>query len=263
MAVLLFQVDAFTDVPFHGNPAAVCLLDEPRGAEWMRLVAHEMNLSETAFLAPAGDAFSLRWFTPEVEVDLCGHATLASAHVLWEIGRLPGPETARFHTRSGLLEVRRQTDGWIGLDFPAIPAEPGTVPPPVVEALGVDPIATLVCGPRWLIEVDRKETVLALAPDFARMRSVAGRAVMVTAPGAGAVHDFVSRYFAPWVGVNEDPVTGVAHCCLGPYWGARLGRTALTGYQASARGGTVKVEVRGSRVTLSGQAVTVMAGALL
>ncbi len=262
MPVLVFHVDAFTDIPFRGNPAAVCLLHEPRDAEWMRLVAREMNLSETAFVAPAGDMFSLRWFTPEVEVDLCGHATLASAHVLWEIGRLPGPDAARFDTRSGLLEVRR-SDKWIVLDFPAIPAEPGTVPPQVVEALRVDPVATLVCGPRWLIEVDREETLRALAPDFARMRSVPGRAVMVTARSDDPSHDFVSRYFAPWVGVNEDPVTGVAHCCLGPYWGARLGKTVMTGHQASARGGTVKMEVRGARVMLSGQAVTVAAGALV
>ncbi|RPJ69159.1 MAG: PhzF family phenazine biosynthesis protein [Acidobacteria bacterium] len=262
MPVVLFHVDAFTDVPFRGNPAAVCLLDEPRDAEWMQQVAHEMNLSETAFVAPAGETFSLRWFTPEVEVHLCGHATLASAHVLWETGRLPVTAAARFETLSGVLDVRLQADGWIALDFPAILARPGAVPDSVVEALGVVPIAMHACGPRWLVEVESEKIVRGLAPDFTRMRSVLGRAVIVTARSDDPSHDFISRYFAPWVGVNEDPVTGVAHCCLGPYWGPRLGKTVMTAYQASARGGTVRVEVRGGRVLLSGQAVTVAEGEL-
>jgi len=262
MAISIFHVDAFTDAPFHGNPAAVCLLDGRRDAEWMQLVAREMNLSETAFVMPSAARWSLRWFTPEVEVDLCGHATLASAHVLWETSRLAADSPAQFETRSGALDVRRQADGWIVLDFPAIALKPADVPLPVVDALGIKPVTTRACGPRWLVEADREETVRSLAPDFGRMRSVPGRAVMVTAPGGGPGYDFVSRYFAPWVGVDEDPVTGVAHCCLGPYWGHRLGKKRLRGFQASPRGGTVVVELRGDRVLLSGQAVTVAAGEL-
>ena len=262
MPVHVFHVDAFAEEPFQGNPAAVCLLDEPREASWMRLVARELNLSETAFLWPAGSRFSLRWFTPEVEVNLCGHATLASAHTLWETGRLAPSAPALFKTRSGLLGVRRRADGWIELDFPAIPAEPGDVPPVVIESLGVAPRATSVCGPRWLVEADDEETVRGLAPDFGLMRSVAGRAVMVTAAARRPGYDLVSRYFAPWVGVNEDPVTGVAHCSLGPYWAPRLAKTTMTGFQASARGGTVRVELRGNRALLSGRAVTVVTGSL-
>jgi PhzF family phenazine biosynthesis protein len=261
MSVALFHVDAFTDQAFGGNPAAVCLLDAPRDAEWMRLVAREMNLSETAFLLPAGDRFSLRWFTPRTEVDLCGHATLASAHVLWETGRLRASAAARFETRSGLLEVR-QAEGLIVLDFPAIACEPRSIPPALMEAIGGTPSLTAACGPRWLVELESEEAVRALSPDFSRMRAVPGRAVIVTATSARSEYDFVSRYFAPWVGVDEDPVTGVAHCCLGPYWGTRLGKTVMRGLQASLRGGTVTVELRGERVLLGGRAVTVAAGEL-
>ena len=262
MPVPIFHVDAFTDRPFAGNPAAVCLLDRPRDEQWMQSVAREMNLSETAFLLPTGDRFSLRWFTPTLEVDLCGHATLASAHVLWETGRLPAEATASFETRSGLLEVR-QREGWIVLDFPGIAGGSGPVPPAVVEALGARPQGVAVCGPRWLVELDDEDAVRALSPDFSRMRSVPGRAVIVTAVSTTpSEYDFVSRYFAPWVGVNEDPVTGVAHCCLGPYWGARLGKTRMRGRQVSARGGTVRVELQGERVLLGGKAVTVAFGEL-
>lgn len=260
MPIAFFHVDAFTDGPFSGNPAAVCLLEAPADAAWMRRVAAEVNLSEAAFVVPIDGGFGLRWFTPEVEVDLCGHATLASAHVLWERGTLPRAQPARFSTRSGWLTAACD-GGSITLDFPALPLTPGPIPPEAVAALGVEPLMTGTCGARWMAEVASEETVRGLKPDFARLRALTGRALMVTArarPGAG--YDFVSRYFAPWVGVDEDPVTGVAHCALGPFWAARLGKPRLTAFQASSRGGWLRVEAAGDRVKLGGQAVTVIAG---
>jgi PhzF family phenazine biosynthesis protein len=263
MRLPFFHVDAFTSRPFAGNPAAVCLLDAPAEPDWMRQVAAELNLSETAFVAPIDGGFGLRWFTPQVEVDLCGHATLASAHVLWESGRLPRETPARFHTRSGWLTAAFQ-DGWITLDFPTLPIAPGPVPAEAVSAAGVEPVWTGTCGARWVIEAASEDAVCALRPDFGRLRALKGRALMVTAAAApGAGYDFVTRYFAPWVGVDEDPVTGSAHCALGPFWAARLGRAPLTAYQASARGGRLRVEPSGDRVQLSGQAVTVVAGDML
>lgn len=265
MSLPLFQVDAFTARPFAGNPAGVCLL--PQGdarAEdraWLQAVAREMNLSETAFLAPRPDGWGLRWFTPTVEVELCGHATLASAHVLFEEGRAEGE--ARFHTASGLLTARRRGE-WLELDFPAEPAEPAEPPPGLREALGVE--SWLFTGRNrfdLLVEVEDEETVRALRPDFARLRAVTGRGVMVTSRARSAAFDFISRFFAPAAGIDEDPVTGSAHCCLGPYWGGRLGRTELTGWQASVRGGVVGVVLAGARVKLRGQAVTVFRGELL
>jgi len=264
MTIPFFHVDAFTDRPFSGNPAAVCLLDRPADSDWMRQVAAEVRLSETAFVVPIEDggtpAFGLRWFTPTVEVDLCGHATLASAHVLWESGRLPRKSPARFETRSGWLSAVWQ-DGWITLDFPALPLTPGPVPAAAVAALGIEPVLTGTCGTRWVVEAESEEVVRSLRPDFERLRGLKGRALIVTAPGAaGSGCDFVTRYFAPWVGVDEDPVTGAAHCALGPFWSARLGRSPLRAYQASPRGGWVRVDSAGGRVRLSGQAVTVIAG---
>jgi len=260
MPLPFFHVDAFTDRPFSGNPAAVCLLDAPAEPGWMRQVAAEVNLSETAFVAPIDGGFGLRWFTPEVEVDLCGHATLASAHVLWESGRLARHEPARFHTRSGWLTAT-WSEGWITLDFPALPIVPGPIPAEAVAALGVIPLMTGTCGARWVVQAADEDVVRGLRPDFARLRALTGRALMVTAaahPGTGC--DFVSRYFAPWVGVNEDPVTGAAHCALGPFWATRLGRPSLVAYQASPRGGWLRVEPAGDRVRLAGQAVTVISG---
>jgi PhzF family phenazine biosynthesis protein len=258
-----FHVDAFTARPFAGNPAAICLLDGPRDPDWMRQVAAEMNLSETAFVVPQEGGFGLRWFTPVIEVDLCGHATLAAAHVLWESRRLAAGAVARFHTRSGWLTAARDA-GWITLDFPALSIVPGPVPDTLVEALGADARFTGACGARSVIEVADEATVRGLRPDFALLRSVPGRALIVTAaadPGSG--YDFVSRYFAPWVGVDEDPVTGAAHCSLGPFWGARLGKATLFAYQASPRGGALRVELAGDRVRLAGQAVTVVSGEFL
>lgn len=261
MGVTIVQVDAFTDRPFAGNPAAVCLLPEPRDARWMQQVAQEMNLSETAFLHPQEDGFHLRWFTPAVEVDLCGHATLASAHVLWELGFLAPGERARFHTRSGLLTAERQGD-LIELNFPATPAELATAPAGLAEALGVEPKYVGRSRFDYLLEVDSEKTVRNLKPDFTALAAVAARGIIVTSLAASPPYDFVSPFFAPQSGVNEDPVTGSAHCCLGPFWKKRLNKNEFVAYQASARGGVVRVRVSGDRVYLGGRAVTVLRGEL-
>jgi PhzF family phenazine biosynthesis protein len=263
MSTPLFQVDAFTDRPFAGNPAAVCLLPGPRDAAWLQSVAAEMNLSETAFLHLGGEGFRLRWFTPTVEVDLCGHATLASAHVLWETGLLAPDEGARFFTRSGLLTAERREE-WIELDFPAEPAAAAEAPPGLVEALGVTPRCVGRNRMDYLVEAESEAVVRSLEPDLALLRTVSARGVIVTSRAAKrTVYDFVSRFFAPQSGIDEDPVTGSAHCCLGPYWSERLGKNDLVGYQASARGGVVRVRVGGERVILGGQAVTVLRGELV
>jgi PhzF family phenazine biosynthesis protein len=263
MTLPIVQVDAFTAEPFAGNPAAVCVLPAPRDERWMQAVAREMNLSETAFLVRRGDgAFDLRWFTPVAEVELCGHATLASAHVLWSEGHLPAGETARFQTRSGELRATARAP-WIELDFPATVPAPATAPPGLGAALGVEPVAVLTSRFDFLVELDSEAAVRALAPDFRALRSLGVRGVIATAPAVTAGFDFVSRFFAPGVGVDEDPVTGSAHCALAPFWGARLGRAEMTGYQASARGGVVRVRLAGDRVILAGQAVTVLRGELV
>ncbi|MGA2771920.1 MAG: PhzF family phenazine biosynthesis protein [Bryobacteraceae bacterium] len=265
MPIRIVQVDAFTARPFAGNPAAVCVLREAPPEQWMRDVAREMNLSETAFLTPRDGGFNLRWFTPAVEVDLCGHATLASAHVLWEDGHLPAGRQARFHTRSGLLLAGRRGD-WIELDFPAKAGSPAEAPPDLLPALGVQ--ARFVARNQfdYLVEVESEETLRAMTPDFTALRKVPVRGVIVTSrpgrPPGPAEFDFVSRFFAPAAGVDEDPVTGSAHCALGPYWAERLGKSEFTAYQASARGGVVRVRLNGDRVILGGQAVTVMRGEL-
>ncbi|UCC64768.1 MAG: PhzF family phenazine biosynthesis protein [Anaerolineae bacterium] len=258
----IFQVDAFTDKPFAGNPAAVCILPQPRDEAWMQNVAREMNLSETAFLREREDGFDLRWFTPAVEVELCGHATLASAHVLWEIGLLAPDEQARFHTRSGLLTAERKGEE-IELNFPATPEQATDAPPGLGEALGT---AFKYIGRSkfdYLVEVDSEEAVRNLRPDFAALKSLSIRGLMVTSAAASTGYDFVSRFFAPGAGIDEDPVTGSAHCCLGPYWSARLGKEEMVAYQASERGGVVRVRVAGDRVYLGGRAVTVLRGELV
>ncbi len=257
----IFQVDAFTAQPFKGNPAAVCILDSPREDEWMRQVAREMNLSETAFLIKAGDIYHLRWFTPLVEVDLCGHATLASAHILWEQGYLPAAQKACFSTRSGLLTAQKKGE-WIEMDFPAKPEEASAEPPGLAKALGIE-IQYLGRNKfDYLVLVAKEEEVLQMQPDFALLKSLPARGVMVTSKCAKEPYDFISRFFAPQVGVNEDPVTGSAHCCLGPFWANRLGKKELLAYQASPRGGVIKITCQGSRVLLSGQAVTILEGVL-
>lgn len=262
MGLTIIQVDAFTDKPFTGNPAAVCILPEPRDERWMQNVAREMNLSETAFLYRQSDGFNLRWFTPAVEVDLCGHATLASAHVLWEEGYLKPDEQARFYTRSGLLTAECKGD-WIELDFPATPEEPATAPAGLAQALGVTPKYVGLSRFDYLLEVETEETVRNMKPNFTLLAELPVRGVIVTSRATSSEYDFVSRFFAPRAGVNEDPATGSAHCCLGPFWRKRLNKDEFVAYQASARGGVVRVRVSGKRVYLSGQAVTVLRGELM
>lgn len=262
MSQAIYQVDAFTSRPFAGNPAAVCILPEPRDEAWMQSVAAEMNLSETAFLHPAGDAFGLRWFTPTVEVELCGHATLASAHVLWEAEHLARDSEAVFETRSGTITATAKGE-WIAMDFPAAPAREMEPPDTLETALGAEPVYTGRNRFDHLVELASETDVRELAPDLVLLRETEVRGVIVTAQSDSEEHDFVSRYFAPRVGVDEDPVTGSSHCCLGPYWGERLGKTELVGYQASVRGGLVRMTCSGDRVILSGQAVTVMTGELV
>jgi PhzF family phenazine biosynthesis protein len=262
VGVPIFQVDAFTSKPFAGNPAAVCLLDGPAPEVWMQAVAAEMNLSETAFLYAARDGWDLRWFTPVVEVDLCGHATLASACVLWQERLLPFESEARFHTRSGLLRARRAGDT-IEMTFPAEPCSPAEAPPALLQAIGVEPVFVGLNRFDYLVEVASEEAVRDLKPDLPILKTVPVRGVIVTARSSSSGYDFVSRFFGPRAGIDEDPVTGSAHCCLGPYWAAKLGTDALTGYQASRRGGVVGVRPRGDHVLLAGEAVTVLTGELL
>jgi len=262
MSLRITQVDAFTDTRFAGNPAAVCLLPAPRDEGWMQSVAREMNLSETAFLVPQADGYALRWFTPAVEVALCGHATLASAHVLWEDCHLRSDRQARFHTKSGLLTGDRVGE-WIELDFPAKREEPAPAPAGLAQALGVAPKYVGRNQFDYLVEVDGESTVRKLAPDHAALAALPVRGVIVTSRADSGGYDFVSRFFAPGSGVPEDPVTGSAHCALGPYWQARLGKSDFVAYQASARGGVVRVRVVGARVKLGGKAVTVLRGELL
>ncbi|WP_448596742.1 PhzF family phenazine biosynthesis protein [Thermoleptolyngbya sp.] len=267
MGFSMIQVDAFTSTPFAGNPAAVCVLSAPQPDDWMQAVAREMNLSETAFLLPEADGYRLRWFTPTVEVALCGHATLASAHVLWSEGHLAPGAIAHFHTLSGRLTATQQDD-WIELDFPATRCAPIDPPAGLLEALGTalgkGAIAVSQNKFDYLVEVATPEIVRQLAPDFTRLRTLPVRGVIVTSRAeADSDYNFISRFFAPGSGVDEDPVTGSAHCALAPYWGDRLGKSDFLAYQASARGGVVKVRLAGDRVVLGGQAVTVLRGELV
>ena len=276
----LWIIDAFTAEPFAGNPAAVCLLDHPADAPWMQAVARELGFSETAFLHAEGNGYRLRWFTPATEVELCGHATLASAHVLWTDGLLAPGAPATFETLSGRLGAA-QSGTWIELDFPAFATEPAVSPPGLAKALGAEPVAVARCRDDYLVELADETTVRTLTLDAPAVARLPLRGVIVTAaadrrvtstgiapaptPAVGGPlsHDFVSRFFAPGYGVREDPVTGFAHCILGPYWAAKLGRTTLVGYQASARGGYVRVTLRDGRALLGGQAVTVVRGELM
>ena len=258
------QVDAFTDEPFAGNPAAVCVLSASRDADWMQKVAREMNLSETAFLVrrQAEDGFDLRWFTPATEVDLCGHATLASAHVLFEEGHLSHEGIARFHTKSGLLTAAKAGE-WITLDFPATPPEPAETPSGLADAIGVPPAFVGRTRFDLLVEVADEDTVRRLQPDLAKLAALPVRGLIVTSRATTPGFDFVSRFFGPAVGVDEDPVTGSAHCALAPFWAERFGKAELFARQVSARGGNVRVALSGDRVRLSGQAVTVLRGELV
>ncbi len=258
----LYQVDAFTSEPFRGNPAAVCLLEHEPDDAWMQAVASEMNLSETAFVRRLDEGWSLRWFTPTSEVDLCGHATLGAAFVLAERGDLASGGTVRFSTRSGWLTAALVQEGCIELDFPAEPARACEAPSTLEHALGVVP--RYVGRNRFdlLVELADPATLRNLRPDFSSLEAIFARGVIVTSAPDSEEFDFLSRFFAPAVGVPEDPVTGSAHCCLGPYWSEKSAKTELVGYQASHRGGIVEVDCRGERVTLRGRGVVVMEGVL-
>jgi PhzF family phenazine biosynthesis protein len=261
MGHTIIQVDAFTDSPFAGNPAAVCVLPGPQPDDWMQKVAQEMNLSETAFLLKQDDGYQLRWFTPTVEVDLCGHATLASAHVLWSEGHLPTEQDARFYTQSGLLTARHLGE-WIELDFPANPSVETSVPPELMKALGISIRGVSQNSLGYLVEASDESSVRTMKPDFSMLESLPVHGIIVTSQGTYSECDIVSRFFAPAIGIPEDPVTGAAHCCLGPYWRDRLGQDELLAYQASARGGVIKVRCGRDRVFLGGQAVTVLRGVM-
>ena len=262
MSFPIVQVDAFTDTPFSGNPAAVCVLPSQVDEGWMQRVAAEMNLSETAFVVRQEDGYGLRWFTPVSEVALCGHATLASAHVLWEKGHLDSDETVIFHTKSGVLTCE-QKDEWIEMNFPISRESPAAPPDALVKGLGLMPRYVGKNEFDYLVEADSEAAIRALAPDFQLLETIPMRGCIVTARSDDPEYDFISRFFAPGLGVNEDPVTGSAHCCLGPFWAKRLKKEELTAYQASTRGGVVRMRILGDRIVLSGKAVTVLQGDLL
>ncbi|WP_374165018.1 PhzF family phenazine biosynthesis protein [Arcticibacter sp. MXS-1] len=257
----LFQVDAFTDKPFKGNPAAVCLLRDPLDAETMQAIAAENNLAETAFVLSRDDGFDLRWFTPTVEIALCGHATLATAHVLWQEGWLPKGEVARFYTMSGVLTAAQEGD-WICLDFPASENVPAELPSALTSALGVNSLNVVFSKDRYLVELARPEEVYEMAPDFSVLRKY--DMVVVTSRDAEASpYDFVSRTFASAHGIDEDPVTGSSHCSLVPYYSEKLGKTEMVAYQASKRGGELRLRYQDGRVLISGQALTVVSGNMI
>ena len=259
--ITCLQIDAFTDRPFTGNPAAVCLLEDERDSQWMQAVAAEMNVSETAFVRPCSRGFELRWFTPTVEVELCGHATLASAHALWEERVVGRDKPIQFHTESGVLTCSQQRD-FIELDFPATPIHQVNPSEELCQALGVTPSFIGASQFDQLVLVDSEHIVRSMQPDFRALGQLPTRGTIVTSTSDDPRFDFVSRFFGPSVGIDEDPVTGSAHCCLGPFWSEQLGKTEMTAFQASARGGIVRVRVSGLRVFLGGQAVTIFKGAL-
>lgn len=260
-SIPIWHVDSFTEELFRGNPAAVCLLDKAMNPIWMQAVAAEMNLPETAFLLrQESNEFSIRWFTPIIEVPLCGHGTLASAHVLWSESIVSGDQPITFRPRHGSLTADRD-GGWIRLDFPALPLEKVEMPNGLPDTLGAQPLTVFRNQfPAYLVELESEKTVRELRPDISRMRDSEANVCIVTAQSDSPGGDFVSRFFGPGVGIDEDPVTGGAHCSLGPYWAERLGKTELVGHQLSKRGGVVKVRVRGERVDLLGRAVTVIRG---
>jgi PhzF family phenazine biosynthesis protein len=255
----LFQVDSFAQPPFTGNPAAVCLLTEPAEDTWRQRIAGKVNLAATAFVEPRPDGFGLRWFSPRVELTLCGHGTLAAAHVLWEEGLLDAPDQARFQTVAGILTAQREGP-WIQMDFPAEPeSEAFDALEDLSRALGLRPDYVGRNRLDYLAQVESEEVVRGLAPDRALLERLPTRGVIVTARGFGE-YDFVSRYFAPAIGIDEDHATGSAHCCLGPFWAARLGKNEMLAFQASPRGGVMRVRLDGDRVLLGGKAVIVGRG---
>ena len=260
MPLPLFIVDAFASNPFTGNPAAVCLLDRERDDAWLQAFAGEMNLSETAYVLPRADGWSLRWFTPLVEVELCGHATLATSHVLWETGRLQCDAPAIFHTRSGKLVCRRE-DQWIAMDFPAEPPHEVEWMADLIDGLGVRPLFVGRNRMDVIACLDSEQAVRDVVANQTALGRIKCRGIIITARSSGS-YDFVSRAFFPSCGVPEDPVCGSAHCCLGPFWQERLGKSELVGHQVSQRGGIVRVQCNGKRVTLSGKAITILNGKL-
>lgn len=260
MGQKIITVDAFTAEPFKGNPAAVCVMDKAADERWMQLVAREMNLSETAFLYPTGESYHLRWFTPAAEVELCGHATLATAHVMYTEHGCDRSKPVYFDTKSGRLTASLDGD-YIVLDFPARGVVEEPLPDGIAKSIGIEAERGFRVKRDWLVEVKSPEIVENLKPDFTSLKKVDARAVMVTAKGNGK-YDFVSRFFAPQMGINEDPVTGAAHCAMTPYWSKKLGKSQMTAYQASERGGELRVTLAGDRVKLAGRAVTVMRGEL-
>ncbi len=264
MKIPLFQVDSFTVKPFKGNPAGVCLLEQPRDAVWMQDVAREMNLSETAFLTPKGNDYYLRWFTPSTEVDLCGHATLASAHVLFELGYYDPDETIFFHTKSGVISATFD-HGTIELDMPLIRPVPAESSPMLEEILGCTPLAIAHSEDHaiLLVEIADYTFVQAFEPDFKKISLLDETDLIITAQCSDGKFDFVSRFFSPHTGIPEDPVTGLGHCILTPYWASKLNKDRLIGYQASARGGTVWCRLGKDRVYLGGKAVTLFSGEIL
>jgi PhzF family phenazine biosynthesis protein len=261
MSIPIYVVDAFTAEPFKGNPAGVCLLPEAHDVDWMQNVAKEMKHAETAFLVKRSDGWDLRWFTPAVEVNLCGHATLASAHILYQQGHAAKSDQLRFFTRSGELNAECSGD-WITLNFPTQPAEPVSPPSALLEGLKLSPLYVGRDADDYLVLLENEKAVRELQPDFGKLRMLGVRGVIVTAASETPGVDFVSRFFAPGAGIDEDPVTGSAHCCLGPFWKERLHKSEFLAHQLSERGGVLKVKVAGDRILLSGQAVTVLQGTL-
>jgi len=262
MQAELHLVDAFTQAPFRGNVAGVCIPDGPADDAWMQQVAAELKHSETAFLFPDGEKWNLRWFTPEKEMELCGHATLAAAFILWETGRVSKEKAIVFNTLSGVLTIN-QDEEWISMDFPAQPAATSMAIPGLGQALGVEPLYTGRSKYDILVELPLADDVCSLEPDMEALSTIKARGIIVTAASDLPHFDFVSRFFAPSVGVPEDPVTGSAHCCLAPYWGEKLGKAEMVGFQCSPRGGSVRVSLKGDRVILKGHAVHVFSGKLL
>jgi PhzF family phenazine biosynthesis protein len=260
MSIEVHRIDAFTSEPFKGNPAAVCRLDGPADEGWMRNVAKEMNLSETAFFYPIDGGYHLRWFTPKAEVDLCGHATLATAYYLFENEVEPVDKPVRFNTRSGWVSAVPEGD-WIVMDFPANPPQQIEEPQRLAEALGVQAISYVGAYPKaYLVEVADDSVVRSLKPDMQRIQQFPVQKICVTASDSTGHADIVSRLFAPAIGIYEDPVNGNSHTALAPYWSQKLGKTELLSHYASQRGGEVRVHHEGDRVRIAGQAVTSLAG---
>jgi len=263
MKTPIYQVDAFTSKPFCGNPAAVCILSEEPSDSWKQSIAAEMNLSETAFIRRGNKDFSIRWFTPTIEVPLCGHATLASAHILWQEKHVPQDEPITFQSKSGILTANLEGE-WICLNFPAYPVEKVAVPSGLEDALGCKVRSVYQNSQRYfLVELNSEQTVRKLSPDFNLLGQGKYGGVIVTAQSGSDSCDFVSRFFAPDFGIDEDPVTGSAHCCLCPFWTKRFGETELIGHQVSKRGGVVKVRLQGDRVAILGQAITTLKGEIV